>query len=75
MYHTEYQSTLRFTSLSCNRLLVVTTDYTLVLYLCRGEGSTYGNGGKQPSYICFENNGGLGTIGKNNGKNAYCLGQ
>jgi hypothetical protein len=23
-----------------------------------------GMGGKQPPYICFENNGGLGTIGK-----------
>jgi hypothetical protein len=23
-----------------------------------------GMGGKQPSYICFENNGGIGTIGK-----------
>jgi hypothetical protein len=44
MYHTEYQVILIFTSLSCIRLLVVTTDYTLVLYLCRGEGSTYGNG-------------------------------
>jgi hypothetical protein len=41
MYHTEFQVTPRFTDLSCNRLLVVTTDYTLVLYLCRGEGSTY----------------------------------
>jgi hypothetical protein len=32
-----------------------------------------GMGGKQPPYICFENNGGLGTMGKesivlNNGK-------
>jgi hypothetical protein len=61
MYHTEFQVTLRITDLSCNRLLVVTTDYTLVLYLCRGEGSTYGNGGKTAS---FENNGGLRTIGK-----------
>jgi hypothetical protein len=47
MYYTEYQVTLRFTSLSCIRLLVVTTDYTLVLYLCRGEGSTYRNQGKR----------------------------
>jgi hypothetical protein len=64
MYHTEYQVTFRCTSLSCVRLLVVTTDYTLVLYLCRGEGSTYWNGGKQPPYICFGNNGGLRTMGK-----------
>jgi hypothetical protein len=65
MYHTEYQVTLRFTSLSCIRLLVVTTDYTLVLYLCRGEGSTYGNGGKTASlYMFFENNRGLRTMGK-----------
>jgi hypothetical protein len=39
-----------------------------------------GIGGKQPPYICFENNGGLETITKvyivlNNGKNAYCPGQ
>jgi hypothetical protein len=53
MYHTEYQLTLRFTSLSCNRLLVVTTDYTLVLYLCREEGNTYGNGGKTASLYMF----------------------
>jgi hypothetical protein len=53
MYHTEYQVTLRFTSLSCIRLLVVTTDYTLVLYLCRGEGITYGNGGKTASLYMF----------------------
>jgi hypothetical protein len=53
MYHTEFQVTLRFTDLSCNRLLVVTTDYTLVLYLCRVEGSTYGNGGKTASLYMF----------------------
>jgi hypothetical protein len=47
------------------RLLVVTTDYTLVLYLCRGEGSTYGNGGKTV-YI-------LRTMGtENNGKRIHC---
>jgi hypothetical protein len=34
-----------------------------------------GMGGKQPPYICFENNGGLRTMGKNNGKSAYCPGQ
>jgi hypothetical protein len=45
--------TLKFTSLSCIRLLVVTTDYTLVLYLCRGEGSTYRNWGKTASLYMF----------------------
>jgi hypothetical protein len=42
-----------------------------------------GMGEKQPPYICFENNGGLRTMGKvsivlNNGqkrKSAYCPGQ
>jgi hypothetical protein len=43
-----------------------------------------GMGGKQPPYIYFENNGGLGTMGKesivlnnekNNRKNDYCPGQ
>jgi hypothetical protein len=53
MYHTEYQVIFRFTGLSCIRLLVVTTDYTLVLYLCRGEGSIYGNGGKTASLYMF----------------------
>jgi hypothetical protein len=55
MYHTEFQVTLRFTDLSCDRLLVVTTNYTLVLYLYRGEGSTYayGNGGKTVSLYMF----------------------
>jgi hypothetical protein len=53
MYHTEFQVTLIFIDISCNRLLVVTTDYTLVLYLCRGEGSTYGNGGKTASLYMF----------------------
>jgi hypothetical protein len=53
MYHTEFQVTLRFTDLNCNRLLVVTTDYTLVLYLYRGEGSTYGNGEKTASLYIF----------------------
>jgi hypothetical protein len=53
MYHTEYQVTLGFTGLSCIILLVVTTDYTLVLYLCREEGSTYGNGGKTASLYMF----------------------
>jgi hypothetical protein len=39
-----------------------------------------GMGGKQPPYICFENNGGLGTMGKesivlDNGKEQWkeCL--
>jgi hypothetical protein len=43
---------------------VVTTDYTLVLYLSKGEGSTYGNEKKTFFYICFENNGELRTMGK-----------
>jgi hypothetical protein len=34
-----------------------------------------GIGGKQPPYIYFENNGGLRTVGNNNGKSAYCPGQ
>jgi hypothetical protein len=62
--HTEYQSTLRFTSLSHIRLLVVTTDYTLVLYLCKGEGSTYGNGGKTTSLYMFWEQWGTGNNGK-----------
>jgi hypothetical protein len=57
MYHTEFQVTLRFTDLSCNRLLVVTTDYTLVLYLSKGEGSLLRIGGIHLLFIQFENNG------------------
>jgi hypothetical protein len=48
---------------------VVTTDYTLVLYLCRGEGSTYGNGGKISLLIYV-----LRTMGtENNGKKSIVL--
>jgi hypothetical protein len=68
MYHIEFQFTLRFTDLSCNRLLVVTTDYTLVLYLCRGEGSTYRNRGKTASLYMFWEQWGT----ENNGKRVYC---
>jgi hypothetical protein len=71
MYHIEFQVTLRFTDLSCNRLLVVTTDYTLVLYLCRGEGSTYRNGGKTASLYMFREQWGT----ENNGKRVHCSGQ
>jgi hypothetical protein len=56
MYHTESQVTLRFTDLSCNRLLVVTTDYTLVLYLTQGEGNLLRMGGIHLLFIQFENN-------------------
>jgi hypothetical protein len=75
MYHTECQVTLRFTDLSCNKLLVVTTDYTLYSTYVGERVVLMGMGGKQPPYICFENNGGLGTMGKNNRRSAYCLGQ
>jgi hypothetical protein len=50
--HTEFQVTLRFTDLSCNRLLVVTTDYTLVLYLWERV-VLMGMGGNHPPYICY----------------------
>jgi hypothetical protein len=63
----EFQVTLRFTDLSCNRLLVVTTDYTLVLYLSKGEGSLL-EWGKSISYLYS-----LRTMeSRNNGTNVHC---
>jgi hypothetical protein len=56
MYHTEFQVTLGFTDLSCIRLLVVTTDYTLVLYLSKREHSPLRIGGIHLLFIQFENN-------------------
>jgi hypothetical protein len=56
--------TLEFTSLSCIRLLVVTTNYTLVLYLCRGEGYLWEWGGNSLLIYVLRTMGGLRTMGK-----------